>query len=296
MTGRETAHRVLLQELSASGLEEKGEGERAASYVLSPLGIRMNRVLVVGRLSPAQAAGRDPTLPFLRARLDDPTGTLSVTAGSFQPRALEELRRIATPTFCLVVGKAHLYRGRDGRSTTSVRAEYLRPVDAEEGRQFLAEAALATLDRIAAREGSAERSSAAPHGAAPPPRDLDAFREAVERCRAFLEGAPLADPSTASASPAEAEPPTLPPVTVTRLPPPSAPKPPSAAERAEESAVLDLVDELAETALDGYADLKELTGRAARRGVSAARAEAIVNRLEETGALEEPVVGKLRRA
>jgi RPA family protein len=52
MSGRETAWRVLAQEFGASIEEEKGVGERAASYLLSPLGARMNRVLVAGVLSP----------------------------------------------------------------------------------------------------------------------------------------------------------------------------------------------------------------------------------------------------
>jgi DNA replicative helicase MCM subunit Mcm2 (Cdc46/Mcm family) len=71
---------------------------------------------------------------------------------------------------------------------------------------------------------------------------------------------------------------------------------PSAAERAEESAFLDVIDQLAEHSADGYADLNEVVRAAARTGVTSQRAEELLGRLEESGAVEEPIVGKLRRA
>ncbi|MGB7124000.1 MAG: hypothetical protein WBE40_03990, partial [Thermoplasmata archaeon] len=71
---------------------------------------------------------------------------------------------------------------------------------------------------------------------------------------------------------------------------------PSAAERAEESVFLDLLDEISEVSVDGYADLKEVMGRLEAQGLVADRAESVLNRLEEEGVIEEPIVGKLRRA
>ncbi|MFI5415252.1 MAG: hypothetical protein ACHQ16_06280, partial [Candidatus Lutacidiplasmatales archaeon] len=148
MSGRETAWRVLAQELGASNEEEKGVGERAASYLLSPLGARMNRVLVSGILSPGEAVGRDPENPFYRAKLTDPTGTVSVTAGGFNPRALAVLRSVTNPTPAIVVGKVHLFRGRDGTAYSSVRAESIREATPEEVRGHLADAVEQTSERI----------------------------------------------------------------------------------------------------------------------------------------------------
>jgi hypothetical protein len=83
---------------------------------------------------------------------------------------------------------------------------------------------------------------------------------------------------------------------VTRVAPPPAPPPRTAGDRAQEAVFLDLVDELADGSDDGYADLKEAARLAAGRGIGADRVEEILNRLEEDGVLEEPIVGKLRRA
>ncbi|MCI4360147.1 MAG: DNA-binding protein, partial [Thermoplasmata archaeon] len=128
MTGRETAWRVLAHEFESSVQEEVGTGERAAHHLLSPLGARMNRVLIVGTLAVPESVGRDPSAPFLRARLSDPTGAFTVTAGGFQPKALAAFQAIREPLRSLVVGKAHLYTGRDGVATSSVRAEGLRTI------------------------------------------------------------------------------------------------------------------------------------------------------------------------
>jgi hypothetical protein len=70
----------------------------------------------------------------------------------------------------------------------------------------------------------------------------------------------------------------------------------SAAERAEESLFLDQLDEVADVSADGYADLKEVLSRLSSHGLPGERAEAILNRLEEDGVVEEPIVGKLRRS
>ncbi len=317
MTGREPAWRVLAQEFDASVEEEKGVGERAASYLLSPLGARMNRVLVAGVLSAAETVGRDPENPFYRARLQDPTGTIRVTAGGFQPRAMAALREVGTPIPALVVGKVHLFRGRDGTAYASVRAEAVRPATAEEVRHHLADAVEQTADRIRL----VEALRAEPVGSDSPIAGFPAawVRSAREARRRY----PAVDPATfrgplngvlrtvtgeeplpaVPVASLPAAPPPVPtsstaraPATVTRALPPAPPRAPSAAERAEESAFLDVIDQLSEQSADGYADLKEVVRAAARTGVTSQRAEELLGRLEETGAVEEPIVGKLRRA
>ncbi|MCW6167536.1 MAG: hypothetical protein LVQ64_03710, partial [Thermoplasmatales archaeon] len=80
-------------------------------------------------------------------------------------------------------------------------------------------------------------------------------------------------------------------------PPAAAPRAaPSAEERAHESAFLDVLDELVDNSSDGYADLKELVQRLAEHGLSAETAEELLDRLQEDGVVEEPIVGRLRRA
>jgi hypothetical protein len=303
---REPAWRVTARELESSFEEEKGEGERPATYLLSPFGARMNRVLLAGNLSPAESIGRDESQTFWRARLSDPTGAVAVTAGTFQPRAMAQLRAASAPRPAIVVGKAHLFRGRDGVGYVSVRAEAVRSVAEAEERACLADIVRQTLDRLDLLERvekepnlteEAVRAQGVPRGwlrAAVESRrrypnvDRDAFRRELGNAIRRVAG---------ESGPSRGTLPTPATVTVTRAPPPSpAPPPPSAAERAEESLFLDQLDDIADVSADGYADLKEVLSRVAAQGVVAERAEAILNRLEEEGVVEEPIVGKLRRA
>jgi RPA family protein len=302
MSGREPAWRVLSVELAACLEEERGEGERAANFVLSPLGARMNRVLLAGELGPAEPVGRDPAQPFWRARLVDPTGSVTVTAGGFQPRAMTALQGFQHPSPALVVGKVSLFHARDGTTSVSVRAEELRPAGPDEVEEVQTEAARQTLDRIdllARLRRAPGAGKGEPRTAAHPSGWLDGARRARERYpstdpESFRRGlAPLAGiPAPAPAPPRSAAPP--PEVHRRELRTPPRARPPG--DHAKESLFLDLVDELAEGADDGYADLREITRRAAERGLSESQVEEVLNRLEEDGILEEPIVGKLRRA
>jgi uncharacterized protein len=305
LTGREPAWRLFAHEFQASVQEESSGGERPVRHVLSPLGARMNRVLLVGTLGVPEPVGKDPAAPFLRSRLSDPTGSFNVTAGGFQPRALSAFQSIQSPQRSLVVGKAHLFSGRDGVAYGSVRAEGLRAISEEEYRADLTEALRQTLARLDLIEdvrggrGPESAPDAARAGIAPlwwtgatraaaryPTVDLAPFR------------APLAAVLREIAGPAPLPPVPNPPTTVrvTRTMPPEPAVAPSAAERAQEASFLDIVDDLSERSADGYADLKEALGLAERSGLAGDRAEELLNRLEETGVLEEPLVGKLRRA
>jgi uncharacterized protein len=307
LTGREPAWRLLAGELETSVEEERGEGERAASYVLSPIGARMNRVLLAGTLGPAESAGKDPAQPFWRARFTDPSGSVTVTAGSFQPRALGQLQTFTSPSGALVVGKPHLFHTRDGTTIASVRAEEIRAVDANELRTLQLEAALATLTRVdlcerfrrgspgieeeCLREGFAASwiGGARAATARYPSFDLHRFRE---RLGSTL-GTPVA-PTPASRRRDEVAPSASARVTRRVIPEPekSRPRP----DRAKESVFLDIVDELAEGSEDGYADLREVARIARGRGVVEHQVEELLSSLEENGVLEEPIVGKLRRS
>ena len=302
MTLREPAWRVTTRELEASTEEERGTGERAASYLVSPFGSRLNWVLVAGTLSPAEPVGRDDTQPFWRARLSDPTGSVAVTAGSFQPRAMAQLRAVTDARPALVVGKVHLYRGRDGTGYVSIRAESLRSVSESEERAVLAEVVGQTLDRLDLLdrlEASSARPSEPLDSEGAPALWVRAGRESLRRYpsadRLGLPRRPRGrrpegrrDHLGRGAGPPAAT------VRVHREVPPPPRPPPTAAERAEEALVLDLLDQVADASLDNYADRRELLARVSSQGLAGNRAEEVLSRLEEEGVVEEPIVGRLR--
>lgn len=304
MALREPAWRVFASELLASLQEERGSGERAATYLLSPYGSRMNRVLLAGTLSSPETIGRDPSQPFWRARLVDPTDTIAVTAGAFQPRAMAQIQSVSGPRTALVVGKVHLYRGSDGTGYVSIRAESIRTVRDEEMRAALADALSQTLDRLDLyRRLTAE----------PIPTDellrkegypavwIHAARESLRRYPTIdreayrTRLAPVLEVIAGTGPPLPPPPPTSS-VRVTRDAPPPPPVALAERDRTGESEFLDVLDELSEASSDGYADLKELAQRLVEQGISPERSEEILDHLQEDGVVEEPIVGKLRRA
>ena len=301
MSRREPAWRVTSRELTAATVEERGQGDRAASYLLSPFGARMNRVLLAGALSTAEPLGRDDPPTFWRSRLDDPLGSVAVTAGSFQPRAMVQLRRVPPGRPALVLGKVHLYRGRDELATVSVRAEAVRAVSEVEERRALAEIARQTLDRLDLVERLAHEPGATDDTLRAAGYPLVWVRAARATRHHYPDPGlgPYRDALGALVRRVGLLPPPSVPTGAVRVSVDPLPVPPVAstgAEREEESAFLDLVDAAAESSADGYADVQQLFRQLADRGFGSERAEAVLGRLEEGGVVEEPVVGKLRRA
>ncbi len=232
----------------------------------------MNRVLLTGTLSPAEPIGKDPAQPFWRSRLSDPTGAVAVTAGSFQPRAMTQLRSSSAPRSAIVVGKVHLYKGRDGTGYLSVRAEGIRTVNETEERAALADAVRQTLDRLDLLERLASNPAVTSEelmDEGVPAHWITAARESLlrypEADRAQFRGELRAAVRRVAgvATPGEApEPP--PTVQIRRDPPPPARAAPSASERAEESLVLEFLDQVAEASLDAYADRRSSSPGSAR--------------------------------
>lgn len=301
MTGRETAWRVFTAELQASRIEERTPGERGTSYVLTPAGARVSRALLAGTLCGPDLRGAAGEGVPAEATLTDATGTIPVVAGEFQPRGRAMLRAWTADGPCVLIGKPHLVRGRDGAVGASVRAEALRPVSAPELLELREEIAAQTSRRLALVEGL-RRAAPLPEivPEREPPLWAAAARAAVAAYPHYDTGPlrlALLHPSggtLTSTPPAPRAPGDRPVIDPGGRPPAS--DGPSAADRAREAAFLDLVDELAESSADGCADLREVVQRAAGRGVRAAAAEELLHRLEASGVLEEPVAGKARRA
>jgi RPA family protein len=151
MNAREVAWRVFAEEYNSSVLEHKGEGEKPVSYVVTPLGARVNRMLVVGVVTDVEDVGEQDK-PMYRARITDPTGTFYVSAGQYQPEAAASLSKIAPPAFAAVVGKSRAYSPEEGVKYLSVRPETIREVDAAARDYWVVETAKSTLLRIDAVE------------------------------------------------------------------------------------------------------------------------------------------------
>lgn len=145
---REPARRVFAAELRESRFQFKeGTEEKSPTYVMLPTGQRCNRVFVVGSMTEKMRQGEQNI--FYRARVVDPTGTTFVTAGNYQPEAMQQIARVEPPAFVAVVGKPNVFEAPDGGGVyVSLRAESVTVVDRETRDLWVLDAAKATLDRI----------------------------------------------------------------------------------------------------------------------------------------------------
>jgi len=151
MNGREVAWRVFAEEYNSSVLEHSGEGEKPVSYIITPLGAKVNRMLVVGVVTDIEDIGEEGKQRY-RARITDPTGTFYVSAGEYQPSAAVSLSKMSPPAFAAVVGKSRAYTPEEGVKYLSIRPERIREVDAEARDYWVLETAKSTLLRIEAVE------------------------------------------------------------------------------------------------------------------------------------------------
>ena len=151
MTGfsREVARRIYAEELKSSNYSFRdGEDQHqyAPSYLLTPTGAKCNRVFLVGTLIEKDDIGGDTE--YWRGRVVDPTGSILIYAGQYQPEAAQILAGLETPCFVAVVGKPNLYQTDDGNIIISLRAESISQANESTRNQWIQDTARRTLERL----------------------------------------------------------------------------------------------------------------------------------------------------
>ena len=144
---REVAYRLFAAEFDDASLSySESDEERAPNFVVTPTGLRVNRLFAVGVLTEVESINEDT----LRGRIVDPTGAFVTYAGQYQPPAQAFLDRTTPPAFVAITGKARTFEPEDSdRVFTSVRPESLSEVDADTRDRWVVSAAKSTLRRIA---------------------------------------------------------------------------------------------------------------------------------------------------
>lgn len=145
---RETAWRVFAGEFNDSKVEIKGEGEKAPSYVVTPLGAKINRLFIVGVLTDVESISEGGE--FIRAHVSDPTGVFTLYSGKFQKEVTDILNNIDVPVFVAVVGKVRTFSPEEGTIYVSVRPEKIMEVNADVRDKWVIETCKNTKDRIEA--------------------------------------------------------------------------------------------------------------------------------------------------
>lgn len=144
---RETAWRVFANELNTSTLEIKATEEKMPSYLVSPLGAKINRVLVAGTLTEKANSG-SPEEPLWRGRIQDVNGQFFLNVGRFQPDAMAAMADIEPPCFVAAVGRVRAYTTDDGRTFVSVRPERIIKIDEATLNEWLLDTAQSTWTRL----------------------------------------------------------------------------------------------------------------------------------------------------
>jgi RPA family protein len=146
---REVARRIFAEELRNSTLafrDGDDQHQYAPQYLLTPTGARCNRVFLVGTLTERDDIGGDTE--YWRGRVIDPTGSILVYAGQYQPEAAQALANIEPPAFVAVVGKPNLYQTEDGSVIISVRVEAIQKVDEATRNRWIIDTAKRTKERL----------------------------------------------------------------------------------------------------------------------------------------------------
>lgn len=147
MNARETAWRMFAGELNSSSLEKKGADEKSPSYVITPLGAMVNRVLVAGVLLEKENTGSEDE-PMWKGRVQDVSGNFFINVGKFQPEAAAAMADIETPSFVAIVGKVRTYTTDDGRTFVTVRPERIVNITDESRNMWILEAAQSMWRRL----------------------------------------------------------------------------------------------------------------------------------------------------
>ena len=144
---RETAYRVFSKELNSSIESKKGNEEMSPSYVISPLGSMINRVMIAGVLTEIENAGTEDE-PMWRGKVQDEAGNFFINVGKFQQEASASMANLEAPCYVSIIGKVRTYTTNDGRTFVSVRPEHIIRTEEEEYKAWLLESARSVWDRL----------------------------------------------------------------------------------------------------------------------------------------------------
>lgn len=168
---REVARRIFAEELRNSSLAFRdSEDQYAPQYLLTPTGAKCNRIFLVGTLTERDDIGGDTE--YWRGRIVDPTGSILIYAGRYDPDAAQMMATIEPPAFVAVVGKPKIFQPEDGSVIVNVRAEAIRRVDEATRDRWILDTARRTQERLAVLESTATISASSSFTSADRPAAL----------------------------------------------------------------------------------------------------------------------------
>ena len=156
MAEREVAQRLFAKEFNDSTLSltsvssDDSSDVNSPNLLISPTGVRINRVFVAGVITEVENLGSEAgkERDLWRARISDPTGVFIVYAGQYQPEAAIFLSTVEVPSYVGVVGKARVYEPEKGSVFISIRPEEINDVESATRDRWVVDTADLTLKRL----------------------------------------------------------------------------------------------------------------------------------------------------
>ena len=128
--------------------DSEAADSKTPNLLISPLGLILNRVFVVGVITELDSIGTQNDM--WKARIVDPTGAFTVYAGQYQPEASIFFSTVKIPAFIALTGKARIYEPEPGSVFVSIRAEEANVVDEEIRNRWVVDTAEQTVERLEA--------------------------------------------------------------------------------------------------------------------------------------------------
>ena len=144
---RETAYRIFSKELNSSTFSKRGEEEMSPSYIVSPLGTMINRVMISGVLTEIENSGTDDE-PMWKGRVQDIAGNFFISVGKFQQEASASMANLEAPCYVSIIGKVRTYTTNDGRTFVSVRPEHIVRIEEDDYFAWLLETSKSLWKRL----------------------------------------------------------------------------------------------------------------------------------------------------
>lgn len=155
MLKREVAKRVFAKELEAcreleksARLDFQAADPKAPNLLISPLGLILHRVFIVGVITELDSIGTQNDM--WKARIVDPTGAFTIYAGQYQSDASVFFSTVQIPAFIALTGKVRIYEPEPGSVFVSIRAEEANAVDEEIRKRWVVDTAEQTVEKLEA--------------------------------------------------------------------------------------------------------------------------------------------------
>ena len=122
---------------------EKGEGQYETQKYITPTGRTVGKITIMG--TAVETEDRSGESMFWTMRVVDPTGSIQVTAGQYQPEAMRIIAEAEIPSHMIITGKIHIYEPEPGEKKVSIRADTIHTADRDTRDKMILDTAISSV-------------------------------------------------------------------------------------------------------------------------------------------------------